>query len=56
MASATAERATEVVTGEVVSEAEKITAAAAKESKTSIPSSTTEQAQARAWDAKAQID
>ena len=56
MASATAERATEVVTSEVVSEAEKITAAAAKESKTTVPSSTTESAEARAWDAKAQID
>lgn len=56
MASATAERATEVVTGEVVTAAEKITAAAAAESKTTVPSSVQEAAEARAWDAKAQID
>jgi hypothetical protein len=56
MASATAERTTEVVTGEVVDAAEKIVAAAAAESKTSVPSQTTEKAEARAWDAKAQID
>lgn len=52
MASVTAERATEVV-----QEAEDIVAAAAKsDSKETVSSGTTEQADTRAWDAKAQID
>jgi topoisomerase IA-like protein len=50
MASVTAERATEVV-----KEAEDIVAAAAKsDAKETV--STTERGEARAWDAKAQID
>jgi topoisomerase IA-like protein len=52
MASVTAERATEVV-----KEAEDIVAAAAKsDAKETVSSATTERGEARAWDAKAQID
>jgi len=52
MASTTAERATEVV-----KEAEDVVAkAAAAESKGKVPSATSEPGEARAWDAKAQID